>query len=168
MKCLMTVSSVLLAFAVFAQGPDGDGAVKGGRRGAPTTLEPIIQMVRNPKMVEKLGFTEEQVAKLKAIGDNREALKELQAKVRQGSEHQAELLKAEKIDEAAVMAAVDEVWNAKKEIAKVQTKRVIAIRSVLSPEQVRQALEAFRSMRGKRGAKGEKGVRAKKPAKVEP
>ena len=162
MKCLMTVLAASLAFAAFAQGPDG--AAKGDRRGATPSLEPIVQMVRNPKMVEKLGFTEEQVTKLKAIGDSRAALKELQAKVRQGSERQAELLKAEKIDEAAVMAAVDEVWNAKKEIAKIQTKRVIAVRSILSPEQVRQALETFRSTRGKRGAKGAK---AKKPAKVE-
>ena len=162
MKCLMTVLAASLTFAALAQGPDG--AAKGGSRGAGPSVEPIVQMVRNPKMVEKLGFTEEQVAKLKAIGDSREALKELQAKVRQGSERQAELLKAEKIDEAAVMAAVDEVWNAKREIAKIQTKRVIAVRSVLSPEQVRQALETFRSTRGKRGAKGAK---AKKPAKVE-
>ena len=165
MKCLMTVLAASLAFAAFAQEPDG--AAKGGRRGAPPSLEPIVQMVRNPKMVEKIGFTEEQVAKLKAIGDSRAELKELQAKVRQGSQRQAELLKAEKIDEAAVMAAVDEVWDAKKEIAKIQTKRVIAVRTVLSPEQVRQALETFREMRGRRGAKGEKGAKAKKPAKVE-
>ena len=159
MKCLVTVLAASLAFAAFAQG--SDEAVKGGRRSASPSLEPIVQMVRNPKMVEKLGFTEEQVKKLREIGDSRAELKELQAKVRQGSERQAELLKAEKIDEAAVMAAVEAVWNAKMAIAKVQTKRVIAIRSVLSPEQVRQALEIFRSTRVKRGAKG------KAPAKAE-
>ena len=160
----MTVVAAL-TFAAFAQG--AEGVMKSGPRGAGPFVEPIVQMVRNPKIAAKLGFTEAQVAKLKEIGDCRAAIKALQEKIHKGTERQAELLKAEKIDEAAVMAAIDEVWDAKKEIAKIQTKRVIGVRSVLSPEQVRQALETFREMRGKRGGMGSKGAKANKQGKVE-
>lgn len=163
MKCLMCVFAAAMAFAAVAQGPAA-APKAGGQRQTPS-IEPIVQMVRNPKAVEKLGFSAEQVAKLREIGNSREALKELQTKVRKGSERQVELLKAEKVDEAAVLAVVDEVWSAKKEIAKIQTKRVIAVRSVLSAEEIRRALEVFRSMREKRGAKGRS---AEKPAKTEP
>ena len=162
MKCLMCVFAAVMAFAAVAQGPAAVPKA-GGQRQTPS-IEPIVQMVRNPKAVEKLGFSAEQVAKLREIGNSREALKELQTKVRKGSERQVELLKAEKVDEAAVLAVVDEVWSAKKEIAKIQTKRVIAVRSVLSAEEIRRALEVFRSMREKRGAKGRS---AEKPAKTE-
>ena len=163
MKCLMCVFAAAMAFAAVADGPAA--APKGvGQRQTPS-IEPIVQMVRNPKAVEKLGFSAEQVAKLKEIGNSREALKELQTKVRKGSERQVELLKAEKVDEAAVLAVVDEVWSAKKEIAKIQTKRLIAVRSVLSAEEIRRALEVFRLMHAKRGAKG---CPAEKPAKTEP
>ena len=65
-------------------------------------------------------------------------------------EKQVELLKAEKIDEAAVMQAIDEVFEARKEIAKAQTKRTIEIRSILTPEQVTKALEAMRDLRSSR------------------
>lgn len=152
MKRLMSVLAASMAFAAVAQGP-AESTKVGCQRQTPS-IEPIVQMVRNPKAVEKLGFSAEQVAKLKEIGDSRAALKELQTKVRRGSERQVELLKAEKVDEAAVLAAVDEVWSAKTEIAKIQTKRLIAVRSVLTAAEIRRALEVFRSMRAKRGAKG--------------
>ena len=163
MKCLFALAAATVALAVVAQEP-----VQGkAQRSQPGSVDPIVRAALNPKIAEKVGLTEEQQAKLKALEGDKGVLKGLQEKIRKGMDRQAELMAAEKIDEAAVMAAVDEVWNAKKEIAKIQTKRVIAVRSVLSPEQIRKALETFREMRGKRGGKGPAGAKAKKPAKVE-
>ena len=153
MKCLMTVLVAALAFAAVAQDSAGGPAAKPSGRGPGPSIEPVVRLAQNPKMAEKLGITEEQAAKLKALEDNRAALKDLQAKVKAGTNRQAELLKAEKIDEAAVMAAIDEVWAAKKEVAKLQTKRVIAIRSILSADQIHKALEAMKAMRGNRAPK---------------
>lgn len=111
------------------------------------SVEPVVRMALNPKMTEKLGVTAEQVAKLKALEDNREAMKALHEKAKKGMERQAELLKADKIDEAAVMAALDETWEARKEVAKLQTKRLVAVRSILTAEQIAKAREAMKAMR---------------------
>lgn len=156
MKCLMTVFVALMAMSVLAQAPE--------RRG-PGSMEPVLRAALNPKLAEKLGVTEEQAAKLKALADEKGNQRELNEKIRKGMERQAELLKAEKIDEAAVMAVLDEVWAARKEIAKRQTKRVIAVRSILTSEQVKQAVEAVKTMRDghRKGPKGEaKGRKCRK------
>lgn len=152
MKCAMTVLAALLAFAAVAQEPEGAAKARPRVATRPAvmaqpSMEPVVRMAQNKKMAEKLGITEEQIAKLKELADNRAAVKELNEKVRKGTERQAELLNAEKIDEKAVMALVEEVWDAKKEIAKLQTKRVIDVKSVLTPEQVRKVREALKAMR---------------------
>ncbi len=169
MKTVFVTLFAALTFAVFAQEP----AEKAGPKphAGPKAMhmqgaiEPVVRAALNPKVAEKLGLTEEQTARLKALAADRDANKALQSQIRKGMERQAELLNAEKIDEAAVMAALDEVWAAKKEIAKLQTKRVIAVREVLTPDQIKQALEEFKSIRGERKRRhGEKG---KNPAKAD-
>ena len=67
---------------------------------------------------------------------------------------QFELMKADKIDEAAVMKAIDEVFELRKEMAKAQVKRVIAVKSVLTPEQIEKAREEVKKMFEQRGEKG--------------
>lgn len=169
MKTVFVTLFAALTFAVFAQEPAEKawpkphaGPKAMHMQGA---IEPVVRAALNPKVAEKLGLTEEQTARLKALAADRDANKALQSQVRKGMERQAELLNAEKIDEAAVMAALDEVWAAKKEIAKLQTKRVIAVREVLTPDQIKQALEEFKSIRGERKRRhGEKG---KNPAKAD-
>ena len=142
MKHLMATLVAVLAFAAVAQGPMG--------RGNMPPIEPVLRAAQNPKLAEKLGITAEQVARLKALADEKGSMKELQEKVRKGMERQAELLKAGTVDEAAVMAALDEVWEARKAIAKRQTQRLIAVRKVLSEEQIGKVREAMKAMRGER------------------
>ncbi|MBR3922042.1 MAG: hypothetical protein IKJ45_02935 [Kiritimatiellae bacterium] len=67
---------------------------------------------------------------------------------------QLDLMKAEKINEAAVMAAIDEVFELRKAMAKEQAKRVIAVKSVLTPEQVKKAHEEMKKMFESRGDRG--------------
>ena len=90
-------------------------------------MDPIVRMVSNPAIAEKLGLSDEQKAKLKEIKGDNEANREAQKKAREATMKQVELMKAEKVDEAAVMAAIDEVFELRKAMAKEQAKRVIAV-----------------------------------------
>ena len=176
MKKIIVVLAVAFSLAAVAQGPAaaGDGArparMRGGRMvGAPMMrADPLVRAVMMPKVAEKLNLTPEQRAKVDALKGGAEENAALRAKVNQGMQKQAELLKAEKIDEAAVMAALDMVWDARKEMAKAQTRRVIAVKSILTPEQIAQALEEVKNLRcnmehrrGPRPAGGPRGPRGK-------
>jgi len=167
MKQVMMMLAAALSCAVFAQGPSPTAPKGLAEAVRPGSVDPIVRLVQIKGMAAKLGVTADQVAKLNALPDPRPELKSLQAKIKSGQERQAELLKADAIDEAAVMAAIDEVWNAKKEVARVQTKRVIAVKSILTPEQVRKALEALKSSRKRPGAASAPRAKdgEKKPAK---
>jgi len=146
MKQIVVMMAAALTCVAFAQGL-AHPVPKGHMGVAPGTVEPIVRLMQNPEMAAMFGITAEQVAKLKAMPDSRKEIKALQAKIKAGQDRQADLLKADPIDENAVMAALDEVWAAKKEIARLQTKRVIAVRSILTPEQVRKALECVKTSR---------------------
>ena len=143
MKCLIAMVTAALALAAVAQEPV-QGKV---RRGQPGSVDPIVRAALNPKIAEKVGLTEEQQAKLKALEGDKGVLKGLQEKIRKGMDRQAELMAAEKIDEAAVMATMDEVFEARKEVAKFQMKRLIAVKAILTPEQVKATTEALKSLR---------------------
>ena len=96
MKTLLTIASVVLAAAAFA-GPKGNCGPKPPRDMKPDRPgDPIVRMVTNKKVAEKIGLSEEQKAKIeeinKALRDNAE---ELRKKVRKAMEKQAEVLKAD-------------------------------------------------------------------------
>ena len=158
MKSLVMVAAAALCCAALAEGHEGVGPREGGRRGGPRggvpMADPIVRIATNPQMSEKLGLSDEQKAKLKELRGRGRANGELQKKVREATEKQARLLNAEKIDEAAAMNAVDEVFELRKEMAKQQIRRLIAIKSVLTPEQIAKAREAVKGMSGQREERG--------------
>lgn len=155
MKKLMTMVAVALVGAAFAQAPRENGP-RPPHGGPVPGIAPIERMVTNPKVSEKLGITPEQREKLDAcLKSGREQNAEMQKKVREAMKKQVSLLEAEKIDEAAVMAAIDEVFALRKDIAKAQTRRVIAVRSILTPEQIKQGLELAKKFREKHGPRAE-------------
>lgn len=160
MKTLMTVVAAVLAATTFADGPAPQrggqpgrfgGRGFGGGMGFGAMGDPIMRVATNPKIAEKIGLSEDQKAKLKEATGDQSKTRELQKQVMEKTEHQMQLMKAEKIDEAAVMSAIDEVFEARKEIAKQQTKQLIAIRSILTPEQIEKAKNAMEEVRAKRG-----------------
>jgi Spy/CpxP family protein refolding chaperone len=164
MKMLMMVAVAALSCVAFAEGPEGGARPEGGRRGfgprdggmGPMMggMDPIVRLVSNPAVAEKLGLSDEQKAKLKELKGDHEANREAQNKVREATMKQLDLMKAEKINEAAVMAAIDEVFELRKAMAKEQAKRVIAVKSVLTPEQVKMAHEEMKKMFESRGDRG--------------
>lgn len=159
MKKLAMVVAVATAFAAFAQAPEGEARPEGRQRRPPMgermrlgggmpMMDPLVRAVMNPRVAEKIGLDEAQKEQLKALATKQGDVRALQEKVRKGMSRQTELLKAEKIDEAAVMAVIDEVFDARKDIAKAQTKRLIAVKSILTPEQVSKALAEMKELRG--------------------
>lgn len=175
-KLMMVAVAALVSAACFADEPTA-GAKRAERRvgrppmgerammgGAGMMGDPIMWAVMNPKVAEKIGLSDDQKAKLKELQPPRGANREANEKIRKGMEKQMELLKAEKIDEAAVMAAIDEVFEARKTVAKEQTKRIIAVRALLTSEQVAKATEAMKEVRANRAPRGEgRGPRGTKP-----
>ncbi len=166
MKSIVMVAVAALGCVAFADGgPEGAPRPDGGRRGFGPREggigpmmggDPIVRMVSNPAVADKLGLSEEQKEKLKGMKGAPKENREAQKKVREATMKQLELMKAEKIDEAAVMAAIDEVFELRKAMAKDQARRVIAVKSVLTPEQVAKAHEEMKKMleaRGDRGAR---------------
>lgn len=164
MKVMTLMMAAAMSLAAMAQ--EAAPAARGGNM---RSVDPVVRMALNPKMAEKLGVTEEQAAKLKALSDDHETIKGLHEKARKGSDRQAELLRAEVVDEAAVMAALDETWAARKEVARLQTKRIIAVRSILSADQIAKAHAAMKEMRNRpKGLKGGSKRRSKQAPKAQP
>lgn len=175
MKKLMFAMVAALSFAAVAQDAEGPkaGPKDGGRRGmrdrgammaergmmpggfgGGMMGDPAVMAASNPKIAEKIGLSDEAREQIKKFdADNRAKVQELQKKTREAMEKQAQLMKAEKIDEAAVMAAIDELFECRKEMAKTQTKRLISVKSLLTPEQIAKATEVMKELRSERMSK---------------
>lgn len=181
MKRLMMVMAALAAMVTVAQ-ECPNGAQKAKRpqpRGNQMAMnpafmvEPLMRAAKNPDLAAKIGITGEQVEKLEVLAAKNESMKDLQDKIRKGMEKQAKLLEADTIDEEAVMGALDDVWDAREEVAKCQTKRFIELRKILTKEQIAKASKELRGMRGNRldrrgmrtpGKDGKHGKNVEKPA----
>ena len=150
MKILMTMAVAAMCGVALAEGSEGGPGLRGGMGSMPM-MDPIVRMVSNSKVADKIGLSDEQKAKLKEIRKNFGANGESQKKVREATMKQVELMQADKIDEAAVMAAIDEVFEIRKAMAKEQAKRVIAVKSVLTPEQISKARDEMKTMMELRG-----------------
>ena len=162
MKKLMMIAVAALCCVALADGPERGGRRPGGPFGGmggmrhhEMGMDPIMFAVSRPKIVEKLGLSDEQKTKLKAVTDRaKEDRESMNKKVRESAKKQFDLMKAEKVDEAAVMKAIDEVFELRKQMAKDQVRRVIEIKSILTPEQIAKAREEMRSNFAARGERG--------------
>ncbi len=167
MKKLMMIAVAALCCVALADGPERGGRRPGGPYGGmggmrhpEMGMDPIVFAVSRPKIVEKLGLSDEQKTKLKAVTDRAKEGRDSMKKVREATMKQFDLMKAEKVDEAAVMKAIDEVFELRKQMAKEQVRRVIEIKSILTPEQIAKARE---EMRANFAARGERGGRPDGP-----
>ena len=162
MKKLMMIAVAALCCVVLADGPErerhagGPRGGMGGMRHPEMGMDPIVFAVSRPQVVEKLGLSDEQKEKLKAVTDRVRDGREGMRKVREATMKQFDLMKADKVDEAAVMKVIDEVFELRKQMAKDQVRRVIEIKAILTPEQIAKAREEM-----KKGfeARGERGLR---------
>lgn len=172
MKVLMMAALAVFTCVAWAD----DKPARPERRGpAPafSMVDNVVGFVLRPKMAEQLQLTNEQKEKIKEMRKaGREINREAQKSVGEAMRKQMKLLEADSIDEAAVMAAIDEVFEAKKQIAKNQTKRLIELKGVLTKEQLELARKAMtvkrppRERRGRGSQEGRKGC--DKPADPAP
>ena len=132
MKKLMMIAVAALCCVALADGPErgahrpggpGPHGGMGGMRPHEMGFDPIVFAVQRPRIAEKLGLSEEQKAKIKGVTDRAKGGREAMQKVREATKRQFDLMKAEKVDEAAVMKAIDEVFELRKQMAKEQVQR---------------------------------------------
>ena len=162
MKKLMMIAVAALCCVVLADGPERGERRAGGPRGGgmggmrhhEMGMDPIVFAITRPQVVEKLGLTDEQKEKLKAVTDRVRDGREGMRKVREATMKQFDLMKADKVDEAAVMKAIDEVFELRKQMAKDQVRRVIEIKAILTPEQIAKAREEMKKGFEARGDRG--------------
>jgi len=127
-------------------GRGGFGMNEGGQLGF------LVPLLRKPETAAKIGLPEEKAQALAATFADLDAqLKAANAKLPAAFEKQAKALEADPVDEAAALAAVNEVWDLRREVAVLQTRKVIAIRAALSAEQIAKARELLREEWGRFG-----------------
>lgn len=97
----------------------------------------LLRMLSNDsRLVQELGLSDAQVKEIKdALSSGEQELKELRTKLDQASMRQVELLKADTLDEDALMKAVTETGELRTQIAKYTIKQVIAAHKILTPDQ---------------------------------
>ncbi len=112
----------------------------------------IEKLLDNPKLTEEIGISEKVVEEIKAkIVAMNKAQIELEAKQKLAAIDQAELMKAKKIDESAVMAAVEKSGAIHTEIAKLRITKMILLKNSLTAEQIKKAREVFGKKMKERG-----------------
>ena len=145
-------------------GPGGPGRFGPGGRGGfgmneGGSLGFLVPLLQKPETAAKIGLSEEKAQALAAAFADLDAqLKAVNGKLPAAFKRQAETLEATPVDEAAVLAAVNEVWDLRREVALLQTRKVLAIRASLTAEQIEKARailkEEWRSFGERRGGEG--------------
>jgi Spy/CpxP family protein refolding chaperone len=132
------------------QGQDG-GQMMGGR--STTPLEAglsretmVAHFISTPEVAEKLGLSAEQSSQIR---DQLQSIRKEHIRLRAEQEiaamEQVRLLAADTVDEDAVMKAVEKTGQISIEMAKLQVTPILAIKKILSPEQLKQARDMIRT-----------------------
>lgn len=104
-----------------------------------------------PNLLRALGLNREQIQQMRAINvDNRERMREAQARLREAHQNLDQVIYADVIDEATVGARLRELIEAQAEIAKIRTQTEVAIRKVLTSEQLTRFRELRRNFQQRR------------------
>jgi len=103
----------------------------------------LLRIMEAPRVAEMLGLTDEQKAELKEIDARFEGtLTELRQKQEAATRKQAEALRDAEASEEAVLKAVEELWAVRTEQAKVQVRKLLAVRAKLTAEQLAKVRQA--------------------------
>ena len=168
---LRTIGIILLALlSLHAVGQEQDGGVSRNFRGPGADGPPngrreqrremdqnamLGKALRHPRVAEKLGLTQ---AQRRAIDERLASLEEAQIALRSELEKaalkQARLMMAEKLDEAALMAVVEETGRIHTEMAKLRIQHLLFMRQTLTPDQVEKARSIIREGQKQRHKQG--------------
>jgi len=127
------------------RGQRGAGQRGGGRGG--DGMERIVGAIaRNPEIAAELGLSEEQIAALrKAQYEQRLKMLGLESDLGKLRLTQRHLLEQDDVDEAKILANVDEIAAKNAELARLRMQHALALRKILTPEQRRKAKEQMRA-----------------------
>lgn len=108
----------------------------------------------NPKIVERLKLTDEQRKNFDGIFlAHREKLIDLRANVEKAELEMEPLISGDQPNEAAILAQIDKVAQARAELEKANARFLLAIRAKLTPEQWK-TVQAFRANHEREGREG--------------
>jgi Spy/CpxP family protein refolding chaperone len=166
MKVYMTVglaiAAVVMAGTALAQGPGGGlGPGPGFGPGFGEHRPPMERAFgpqgdhgrwwNNPKLVERLKLTEAQRKSMdETLLAHREKLVDLRGTLEKAELGLEPLMREDQPNEAAILAGIDKVAQARAELEKANARFLLAIRAKLTPEQWKQ-LEADRAEHEQRG-----------------
>ncbi len=120
----------------------------------------LLKALERPEVVAKLGITEATVKALRESAETqRTGLVDLRGRMEKAALAQARLLAADDVDEAAVMAAVEELGALRTEMAKLRIRQLLLIKQHLSPEQLAKVRELLGRRRGRDDADRGPGLR---------
>jgi periplasmic protein CpxP/Spy len=109
------------------------------------------QFWNNPKIVEKLKLTDDQRKAMDGIlQDHRVTLIDLHANVEKAEVEMEPLMGADAPNEAAILAQIDKIAQARAELEKANARFLLALRSKLTPDQWKQ-VQSFREEHGPGG-----------------
>ena len=149
----MAIAVSLAAAAANGQGPGMGGPGFGMHR------PPMERAMRgehgrwwnNPNIVEKLKLTDDQRKAMDQIFQaHREKLVDLRANVEKAEIEMEPLVRADQPNEAAVMAQIDKVAQARAELEKANARFLFELRAKLTPEQWKQVQDFRKNHEGMR------------------
>lgn len=133
-------------------GGDRSGGHKGGRGNWQGMV--LNRILHHPEMAEKIGLSQEQVQALKKkIMDIQKRMIKLRAEMEIAGMEQAELMSASTINEKALLAAVEETGEIRTQMAKLQVKQLLLVKSSLSAEQIENVKKMMRKHMKKKRSK---------------
>ncbi len=158
---ISTVALLAMAMVIFAE---EEPVVSIQHQAYQEALLP--QLLSNSKTAAEVGLNKEQIDKLNAeINTIKEQLTQKRKEMDKSALKQAQLMSAKKINEQALMKAIDNTGRIRTQIAKLQVKQILIIKQSLTQEQIDKAKQILSTRLQKQK---ERSARQKaKPAKQE-
>jgi len=166
----VALAATALSGIARAQAPDpgqGQGASAAPRMWkAHETEEMIIdRLVSRPELGEHLGLNAEQKESLKKVRlDMGEQMISLRAELEKVALRQANLISERTPDEAAILKVVEETGAIHTKLAKLRVQQLLAVRKILTAEQLAKARETIREqIKSRREEGGRAGEGPRRP-----
>lgn len=108
------------------------------------TPQQFEQQTQRPNLLRELGLTQEQVRQIRLINaENKDKMRDAQARLREATRSLDQAVYADALDEELLRTRLREVVEAQAEVTKLRAAAELAVRRVLTPEQ----LTRFREIR---------------------
>jgi len=155
-KKLMLLAVVVMVFvwtSIAQARGHGEGYGRGDRQDGQGPSEEMVQ-----KMEEKLGITEEQSVQLKAHRiEHKEKMKALKNELKEKREALKEELEKGDASESSIQGVASELKNVQSELVDERINGILAVKSILTPEQYEKFKEKTKKNHSRKEKSREKG-----------